>query len=238
MLAVIFSCIMAISSVCAAENITDDIKTITMDNDAPISINTSKTSFNELESEIAGVDEGGVLNLSRDYEYVDSSPNGIVISKPITINGNGHVLDAANRARIFNVISDNVTLKNITFINGGQVSFGGAVYSGKGNLTIVNSVFINNSAIDSGGAVYLKGESFKNTIVNCSFKNNYANTSGGAFEGYLCQVLLENVKFTNNSASQGAGVALQHSMAVFAGCTFNGICIVIFKTAVDYCVFE
>ena len=67
MLAVIFSCIMAISSACAAENTTDDIKTITMDNDIPISINTSKASFNELESEIAGVDEGGVLNLSRDY---------------------------------------------------------------------------------------------------------------------------------------------------------------------------
>lgn len=222
MLAVIFSCLMAISSVCAAENTTDDIKTIIMDDDVTISINTSRASFSELESEIAGVDDGGVFNLSRDYEYADSSPNGIVISKPITINGNGHVLDATNRARIFNVTSDNVTLKNITFTNGGQVNLGGAVYSGNGNLTITNSVFINNSAIVSGGAVYLKGESFKNTIVNCSFENNCANTSGGAFEGYLCQVLLENVKFTNNNASQGAGAALQHSMAVFADCTFNG----------------
>ena len=83
MLAVIFSCLMAISSVCAAENTTDDIKTIIMDDDVSISINTSRASFSELESEIACVDDGGVLNLSRDYEYVDSSPNGIVISKPL-----------------------------------------------------------------------------------------------------------------------------------------------------------
>ena len=181
----------------------------------------SSGSFAELESEIDGIDEGGVLNLSRDYQYVNGATDGVTISKSITVNGNGHVLDAKGQARIFNITSDNVTLKNITFVNGGGVNYGAALYCSHNNLTIMDSTFINNSAMISGGAAYVKGNSYNNRIINCTFENNTAKTSGGAFEGFLSEILFDNVTFAGNNASQGAGVTMQHSICIFRNCVFD-----------------
>ena len=68
------------------------------------------------------------LELTNDYAYTDIDEefiNGIVIAKDnFTIDGQGHTIDGAGLARIFNITSNNVTLKNINFING-NASYGG-----------------------------------------------------------------------------------------------------------------
>lgn len=69
------------------------------------------------------------INLDKDYAY-DSSDNMnyVGISKQITINGNGHTIDAKNLVRHFYITGNNVVLKNITFINGfGSTSYGGSI---------------------------------------------------------------------------------------------------------------
>jgi C1A family cysteine protease len=206
---------------CELVTVEDSGSIVTFNNPEITVGDSSSGSFSELQTQINNIEEGGVLNLSKDYQYADGSTEGVRISKPITINGNGYVLDAKGQSRIFNITSDNVTLKNITFVNAGGVSYGAAVYCSHNNLSIINSSFINNSALISGGAVYLKGDSYNNEITNCNFENNTAKTSGGAFEGYLSEIIFENVTFTCNKASQGAGIMLQYSISIFENCTFD-----------------
>ena len=107
------------------------------------------------------------LNLSSDFvfdEKFDSDfVNGIVISRPITINGNGHVINANNLSRVFYINSTNVTLINITFANVNYHVDGGAIYvAGLNNLSlnISNSVFSGNNSIacaegSDNGFIYL-----------------------------------------------------------------------------------
>ncbi len=57
-----------------------------------------------------------VLNLERDYVYssgIDTITEGILINKPLTINGNGHTIDANGKSRIFKVVSNGVTINNV-----------------------------------------------------------------------------------------------------------------------------
>lgn len=98
-------------------------------------------SFEDLALKINSTPEGGLLILDMDYEYINGSNKGILISKSISIDGNGHVLNANHLSRMFNVTADNVTLKNISFINGnafgryGGIAGGGAIYwSGAGGI--------------------------------------------------------------------------------------------------------
>lgn len=107
--------------------------------------------FEELQALIDNTPEGATLMLDCDYTYIEGSNKGILISKSITIDGQGHTLDGRTLSRMFNITADNVTIKNLNFINGNafgryftQYVGGGAIYwSGKyGNL--LNSNFTNN----------------------------------------------------------------------------------------------
>ena len=74
------------------------------------------TDFNK----IMELNNDGILFLFQDYKYnstVDSSfSNGIVISKSIVIDGQGHTIDA-NGNIAFTINANNVTLKNIKILN-------------------------------------------------------------------------------------------------------------------------
>lgn len=107
--------------------------------------------FDELESKINEVASGGTLTLDKDYEYLNGSNKGILISKPITIDGAGHTLNGNRLSRMFNITSDNVILKNINFINGnsfgryGGVAGGGAIYWSGANGLVENCNFTDNA---------------------------------------------------------------------------------------------
>ena len=98
--------------------------------------------------------------LNHDYSYENDIDellkNGIEISKSVTIDGQGHKIDANGLMRIFKV-TDNakVTFKNILFLNGwtGVEGRGGAIWNNEAkNITAINCTFENNTAT-YGGAI-------------------------------------------------------------------------------------
>ena len=92
-------------------------------------------TFDDLSQKISDTPENQTLTLTSDYRYDGGDVHGIVISKPITIDGAGHTLDGNHSSRIFNITADNVVLKNINFVNGNALGKyftsdvgGGAIY--------------------------------------------------------------------------------------------------------------
>ncbi len=109
-------------------------------------------TFDELALLINMTPEGGILVLNDDYEFVNGSNRGILISKPITIEGRGHTLDGKGLSRIFNVTADNVTIRDVNFINGKAIAKyfsmdigGGAIYWNGSNGIVSNCNFTRNA---------------------------------------------------------------------------------------------
>ncbi len=161
-------------------------------------------SFATLQNKIYQTPSGSTINLENDYRYnSDVDPlYGIRIDKELTINGNGHTLDALKTSKIFSVNTGSlVTFNNIVFINGQARENGGAIStdSNQGNLKIDNCHFIANNAGNNGGAVSCGGSA---TISNCYFKDNSASF-GGAIHLKECNVF--NCEFISNHASLDGG---------------------------------
>ena len=117
-------------------------------------VQSNVSSFDDLSAKINETPENGILVLDCDYEYRNGSNKGIMISKSITIDGAGHTLDGKKASRMFNVTADNVTLKNINFVNGNAYGR-----------------YFSNSA--GGGAIYWNGAN--GAVENCNFTNNYGS---------------------------------------------------------------
>lgn len=171
MLIILLVC-MCLSAVCAADNttgISDNLATInSVDMSGVIGDAGNENSFADLQKEIGNTEENGTLNLNKDYTWTSSdSKDPIIINKSMTVNGNGHIIDAKKQTSIFKIDeSANVVLKNINFINANSSDDenGGAVYF-DGNGSAVNCNFMNCSSSEYGGAVYFKGDG---SISNCS----------------------------------------------------------------------
>ncbi len=233
---------MCLSTVCAADNGTDvydnAIITDSVGDNVIIGDTITGNSFADLQKEIDNTEVNGTLNLDKDYTWSSSdSKNPITIGKSITINGNGHSIDAQKQTGIFRVTGSNVKLLNLTFINGNSYQ-GGAIYS-NGGVFVSNSKFINNKASE-GSAVYgsyrganivnsvfynntgSKGTVFLNggnsSIVNCSFNKNNLTGSGAAiysnyYSSYKGTTIIKDSNFTDNcinskSAYQSYGGAI------------------------------
>ena len=168
MLAIFLVSLLAVSAVSAADNVTkeivsveettldvvketDDVDSAGDDNQVISAIESNVGTFNDLVNEINVVEEGGILNLTKDYKYVDGSTLGIKINKPITIDGNGHTLNGNNMARIFDINSIDVVLKNIRLTNSNftKINTYGAISWNGDNGYGYNLSFINNSANQS-----------------------------------------------------------------------------------------
>ena len=117
-------------------------------------VQSNVSSFDDLSAKINETPENGILTLDCDYEYKNGSNKGIMISKSITIDGAGHTLDGKKASRMFNVTADNVTLKNINFVNGNAYGR-----------------YFSNSA--GGGAIYWNGAN--GAVENCNFTNNFGS---------------------------------------------------------------
>lgn len=184
---------------------------------------TNEGNFKELSNLINNTSE--TLELNKNYVNTGSESE-INILKPMTIDGKGHTLNANFSSKIFNITSDNVTLKNINFINAKSKTNGGAIIS-NGQLTIINCSFINNCVGTGktinyhnydyttvrGGAIY----SEKNLqIINSTFTKNAAHqylshremdfhytTDAGTGGAIAClgELYVENSKFRENSGS-------------------------------------
>lgn len=129
-----------------------------------------------------------VFDLDSDFEYLDY---GIFIMRDVVIHGNGHMINAKNLCRIFNVFA-NATFENISFINGQTSGCGGAI---NGKCMVLNCSFYNNYAYENGGALcdavsfnssFIKNLAWRGGAISCSsaynclFVNNSAMVEGGA----------------------------------------------------------
>ncbi len=143
-------------------------------------------TYTDLQNLIDAADD--TLVLPYDFAYVeaidgDSFPNGVVINKAITIEGNEHTISGNNSYRIF-MVKDETTLNNITFVNGSAVEFGGAIYA-VADLTVANSTFDNNAVAQNdanGGAIAAVAavDDVTLTINNVDFTNNKVDNGGAA----------------------------------------------------------
>ncbi len=164
-------------------------------------------SFTNLNDEIKN-SSSGEIKLDKNYLYNGADEDlkdGIDISKSITIDGQGHTIDANNSARIFFITSDNVTLKNITFINGwGDY---GAIKIWKSNVSIIDCKFIDCGSSKEGGAIYWDGTDLLNlNITNCEFENCYSREDTGAIFAYGSEAIIDNCVFNNCYSLNDAGV--------------------------------
>jgi len=96
----------------------------------------------------------------------------ITIDKSVTIIGSGDdtIFDAVNNNRILKVTADDVSICNVTFING-NANDGGAIYWTGKNGVLNNTKFYNNTARD-GSAIYTTQQL---KIYNSEFLDNTAD---------------------------------------------------------------
>ena len=174
--------------------------------------------------------QNDTIILNEDYiAYDQDLADGIIINKSLTIDGQGHIIDANKLMRIFQVTNNAVVIfKNITFLNGWTADDGegGAVWNnGAENVTVINSTFENNrayyggamsggSAVDctfDGNSADYGGAMSDGSAVNCTFVNNSADIGGSMSGGSAV-----DCTFVNNSADYGG--AMRRGSAV--NCTF------------------
>jgi predicted outer membrane repeat protein len=154
------------------------------------------------------------------------------VTTPITIVGNGAILERASGApqfRLFNVTATgSLTLQNMTvrnfhagggnggaILNAGVLSLDGVTVTGNsarfaggihssGTLTIVNSTFTSNTSQEDAGAIYFNSGTL--TVSDSTFQSNSARY-GAAIYAFDGTVTLANTTFRSNAANeQGAGV--------------------------------
>ncbi len=213
----------------------------TSDNDAIGNLETDSQTLNEnngdfstLSNEINASAETKSLKLTKDYLFDPQNDedfsNGITIAiDELIIDGQGHTIDANKKARIFNIQSDNVILKNIKILNGNAASHGGAICWKGFNGTLSSCIFMDSSSPNSGGAILFEkdatiensrfignsaffggGVNFdgKGHVNNCTFENNYARYLGGGIYNFG-QIEIFNSRFEDNEAGDGGGIYLE-----------------------------
>ena len=169
--------------------------------------------------------EAELILLDNDYTYDNSTDSrfkdlgGIVISRNLTIDGQGHNIDLKGALRFLNVTGYSINLKNLNITNG-YGGNGGALYISNGNGNFENCLFTDNNASNTGGAVFI--EEGNGNFENCLFTNNNATEYGGA----LCIIEgighFVNSSFSFNNASYVCGgVCIEDGDGSFANCSFT-----------------
>ena len=204
-------------------------------------------NFKYLESLLQNA---SIISLTSDIvldgDECEEFKSGIELARNgITIEGNGHTIDARNAARIFEVKSKDVTIKNLIFKNGSGVIGGAILNSGEGELSIVGCKFTQNSAeriagcIMNSGYAYIEGTTFSKSITGsggcisnqksgilditgCTFNQNASKSNGGCIEnrGDAC---IQDSKFKSNETQGDGGCIANQIGAVMDldGCEFQ-----------------
>ena len=108
------------------------------------------------------------------------------------------------------IVSYGTNFNNCYFINCSSNRHSGAIcVAGEpGNTANITNCVFDNCTSGVGGAVYLHGTGLSanrhSNIINCTFKNCEATEWGGALGSSQDYLNVENCKFINNTAKQGA----------------------------------
>jgi hypothetical protein len=161
-----------------------------------------------------------------------STPDGLIISAPTTIEGPGArilTISGDRVARIFAIDVGPTIISHLTLANGRSELFsGGAIVNGA-DLTLNRCHFDNNFTFGDGGAIYNVGPL---GINNCTFTRNVANSGfGGAIHNFADSFALGNVTavnctFQNNRAVGGGALSNKASgrngTSILRNCTISG----------------
>lgn len=213
-LSLILLILFTLSAVSAEKNITN----FTSNGDL-LTSDSPNANFNDLNKEIN--ESTNELKLTRDYVYDEGNDinftDGINVSKSnFLLDGNGYSIDGNGKARIFNIIGNNVTLKNLIIKNAlnGAVSFvqPNAEYY-LDNVTIQNS-----SSKYSYGGIELNAS---NLVVNNSkFISNTGTDSSDIFFNEKCNVLVVNSTFEGGIESKWSHIYFSGGALIVDGSTF------------------
>ena len=164
-------------------------------------------SFNNLSNLIS--DDEDLIVLDSHFQLDDNElrnfKDGIEVNcDDLIIDGRDHIIDAKGKSPIFNVSGNNITFKNIKFINAFVKKSGSIVNNSKGSLTFINCQFINSSSKREGGAIYnLEGNLL---FKDCKFKNNSSKRDGGAIYNFEGELTFDECIFFENSSKWYGGV--------------------------------
>ena len=132
--------------------------------------------YETLEAAIAAAKDGDTVTLLANVAVANNNAYGIMISKAITIDGNGYTITVAdgysNSYALFYLyaVSGTVTVKNLTFDG---VKSGAAIWAHDADLVVENCVFQNGTHTQIQGIVRTTCADL--TVKNSKFLNNTCN---------------------------------------------------------------
>lgn len=160
------------------------------------------------------------LELLKDYKFETFTNSGGLLlptemaAGTLTINGNGHSIDAQdsqapnNKVNLFTTdTGDTLIVNNVSEIkNANTTGFGSVVNNNGGEVYIANTKIIGNSSARGGGAIY-NTNSGKVVLSNTQFVDNTStgnggsiyNTNGANLEISSSEFSLDKVNFMNTS---------------------------------------
>ena len=170
---------------------------------------------------------GEKIDLDTDYKFNKTTDvnydKGINIEKyNYEINGNNHIIDCDNQAKVFNFTGKGTfTIKNL-IIKNGLCDSGSAIVS-YSDLILDNVTFINcnaNGTADSTktGAVFAMGDTTK--ITNCNFIDN-SGEDGASISTYRTNLKINNCTFISKSDKTIKGqIYLDKTIATISNSNF------------------
>lgn len=204
-------------------------------NDSSGSDSNNGTSWEYAKKSISNavgtVNVNGTIYIANGH-YSGVNNTNIIIDKDMAIMGENKgetVIDGGFNSQILIINHVNITIYNLTLINGkSNESRGGAIFN-DGNLSIDKCNFINNTAHLSGGAIFnndictVNDSTFTNnyaisdcgsaifnngtcTVNDCIFSCNNAFLSGGAITNHFANCKVSESIFTDNQASYGGAI--------------------------------
>lgn len=177
-------------------------------------------SFEYLDDLIHGDEKDIVLNFDIVLSSIEMSKyeQGIELDVDgLTIDGNGHSIDAQEKTRIFNCTGKNIIIKNI-ILKKGYAEYGGTIFNDGGELTIVESTLKHNNCDSDGGAIYNRGEL---TIIKSKFYNNTAYSGGAIYNYNINKLTITESVFSDNTSEWDGGAILNNGESTIKKSVFN-----------------
>ena len=185
-----------------------------------------------LKSALESAAEGATITLGEDFSVEAGPENNFTLSKPVTINGNGHTITRAfnevstdgygDYEAVFVITSAGVTIQNVTLagLDKGQKDEAGIYISGNGTetseITISACKFIgaeNAAALSGGTGIISSGDpSAYLTVTNCQFTNlKYGMYFNGISQAAITGNQIDGTKYTGIYL-EGSNVTIENNV--------------------------
>jgi hypothetical protein len=190
-------------------------------------MSTADSGLGSLREAIALAQAGDTIQFDPALanQTITLTSGQLTVNKNLTIDGAGAAglsISGNNTSRVFDVVSNSFTLRNLAIANGkttgvGEDSAGAGIRTASGTSLIVeNSLFQNNSANGTGGGAIFAGFRSTNTVIGSRFIGNSSagndaldksERGGGAIAVKSeSQLTVTGSEFTNNTGINGGAI--------------------------------